>query len=83
MDYLTNTETYGFGFGIDGVDEINFDNGQEVTLRRYYKDDWQGVILADNGLAVQVAVLDCRVSGRNTLAEITDRLKSTVKKWNE
>ena len=84
MDYLSNYSLYAPRFGIDGVDGITFENGREqFTLSRYYKDDWQGVLLADNGLEVQVAVLDCRVSGRNTLAEITDRLKSTVKKWND
>ena len=62
---------------------ISFNDGNKLTLTRYYKDNWQGVFLADNGLEVQVAVLDCRVSGQNTLAEITDRLKATVKEWGK
>ena len=83
LDFLADNSSELHGFSISGVDAIEFDNGEEVTLRRYYRDDWQGVFLADNGLTVQVAVLDCRVSGRNNLAEITDRLKAIAIKWDE
>ena len=84
LDALSKDDSFrGDGFSIYGVDEITFFNAEEVTLRRYYRDDWQGVLLADNGLTVQVAVLDCRVSGRNNLAEITDRLKAIAIKWDE
>jgi hypothetical protein len=72
-------------FSIERGDEITFEGGrnEQVTLRRYYRDDWQGTFTAFSGMKVQVAVLDCRVSGQNNLAEITDRLKSIVKKLGE
>ena len=72
-------------FSIGRGDEITFEGGrnEQLILRRYYRDDWQGTFTALSGMKVQAAVLDCRVSGQNNLAEITDRLKSIVKKWDE
>jgi hypothetical protein len=90
LDYLTNDgmNTYG-KFGIKRNDSISIENQifepSEVYLKRYYKDDWQGLFrkTTPGSLTAQVAILDCRVSGRSNLAEITERLKATVKKWNE
>ena len=82
LDYVGSTSRE---FGIKRGDEITFEGltGGQVTLARYYRDDWQGLFLADDGLSAQVAVLDCRVSGQNNLAEITDRLKAAVKERDE
>ena len=71
-------------FGIERGDEITFEGGgnEKLILRRYYRDDWQGTFTELSGMSAQVAVLDCRVSGQNNLAEITDSLKAIVKKWD-
>lgn len=88
MDYLAASTVGGVSnFGIDGNDAISienpFPNNDRLTLKRYYKDDWQGLLSNNSELEAQVAVLDCRVSGRSNLAEITERLKARVVKWNE
>lgn len=83
-DLLMQDRLVAPGFGIEGGENISFESsGDQLNLTRYYKDDWQGLLLVDNGLEVQVAILDCRVSGRNNLAEITDRLKANVRKFGE
>jgi hypothetical protein len=83
-DLLMQDSSIRLGFGIGGDESIRFEGTREkLNLTRYYKDDWQGLLLVDNALEVQVAILDCRVSGRNNLAEITDRLKANVRKFGE
>lgn len=88
MDYLSASNVGGSNdFGIEGNDAIlienSFPNNERLKLKRYYKDDWQGLLSNTSELQAQVAVLDCRVAGRSNLAEITERLKARVKKWNE
>jgi hypothetical protein len=87
MDYLTNDSKDFLGkFGIEPNKSIMVENTlvpSKIYLERYYKDDWQGLFKKGNELTAQVAILDCRVSGRSNLAEITDRLKAVVKKWDE
>ena len=89
MDYLVNLDAPGgWGkFGIETNDSIMIENRlmkpSKVYLERYYKDDWQGLFKKGDELTAQVAILDCRVSGRSNLAEITERLKARVKKWDE
>ena len=84
-DYLSDSSTSFRRFGIERGDEITFEGvgNEQLILSRYYRDDWQGTFTALSGMKVQVAVLDCRVSGQSNLAEITDRLKSIVKKLGE
>ena len=87
MDYLSSVEPNIIGkFGLNN-DSINIEKqfpiNETLQLERYYKDDWHGQLVGKSHLTAQVAVLDCRASSQNNLAEITDRLKSIVKKWNE
>jgi hypothetical protein len=83
-DLLMQDRLIRLGFGIGGDESISFEGIKEkLNLTRYYKDDWQGLLLVANALEVQVSILDCRVSGRNNLAEITDRLKVSVRKFGE
>ncbi len=87
MDYLASVDqNIGGKFGLNN-DSINIENrfpiNETLKLERYYKDDWQGQLVRNSDLNAQVAVLDCRASSRSNLADITDRLKSIVKKWNE
>jgi len=86
LDYLTNDGMNASGkFGIERNDIISIEDqyfdSSEVYLKRYYKDDWQGLFRQSTigSLTAQVAILDCRVSGRSNLAEITERLKARVK----
>ena len=83
-DYLSTVHTYWRQFRIVRDDEIKFEGFQneQLILRRYYRDDWQGTFTKLSGMSAQVAVLDCRVSGQNNLAETTDSLKAIVKKWD-
>jgi hypothetical protein len=87
MDYLNNDKDVRGRFGIATNDSIMIENSfpehSEIYLERYYKDDWQGLFKKGSHLTTQVAIFDCRVSGRSNLAEITERLKSRVKKWDE
>ena len=89
MDYLSDEfNGYPSSFNIDGVDKITLDEriliqSPSVQLERYYKDDWHGIVSKNSGMEIQVAMLACRTVGRTELSEITDKLKSQVKKWNE
>ena len=87
LDFLSNDGMRTRGeFRIERNDIISIENGifnpSDVYLKRYYKDDWQGLFrkTTSGSLTAQVAILDCRVSGRSNLAEITERLKAIVKK---
>ena len=88
MDTLSDYDADSSGFNIEGVDKISLDESiltqsPYVKMERYYKDDWHGIISKNIGMEVQVAMIACRTVGRTELSEITDKLKSQVKKWNE
>ena len=85
MDYLATSQLeVTTRLGIHKNDSINIDSDflddETLKLKRYYKDDWQGLLVQNREMTAQVAVLDCRASSPSNLAEITGRLKAVVKK---
>ena len=68
---LADTEEYYFRGDVFSVKEV----GQELGMKRYYKNDWSGLITAGIGYVdAQLIALDCRQKG-DSPDEILDLLE--------